>query len=376
MLDRRQFLHGSACAAAVAALPAPVLAGSGEFVSLDAIARSRGLCFGTATDGSEVASNGLSELIARECSVLVSENAHKWKHLAPLKDVFRPEEAQAITDFAIANDMEMRGHCFIWNQDNRIPEWMHAQEEELATNGGEKLIQYMWDHAEKLVSTFPTIRSWDAVNEVIRPWQGDIRNSLLSRIFDEQVMDVGFGIMRAKAPDAQLVYNDYMEWNVRSAHRDGVLTLLERALSRNVPIDALGIQAHLGGTVGQELDEAGWVRFLTEIEGMGLKVLVTELDCSDRNVTSGDPAKRDAETAAHVKGFLDATLSFTNVERLLLWSISDRGTYLNRPGYPQERRRADGLPMRGHPFDDDLQPTAMRQAIADALAHAPERELV
>ncbi|WP_271079547.1 endo-1,4-beta-xylanase [Aurantiacibacter sp. MUD61] len=373
MLNRRQFMGRSAALGALAASPASGLAQSDNFVSLDAIARSKGLRFGTATDGSEVNDAEISALIRRECSVLVSENAHKWKHLKPREAVFRSEEAETITEFADANDMEMRGHCFIWNQDNRIPEWIHAQEEELGANGGEALIRHLWNYAEELVTTFPTIQSWDAVNEVITPWEGDIRNSALTRIFGEQVMDVGFGIMRAKAPEAQLVYNDYMDWKARPNHRDGVLALLERALSRDVPIDALGIQAHLGGNVGNPIDEAGWVQFLTEIRDLGLQVLITELDCSDRFVESSDPAVRDATTAAQVKDFLDVTLSFTNVERVVLWSISDRGSYLRRPQYPEERRRPDGLPMRGHPYDEDLQPTAMRDAIALALGHAPER---
>lgn len=376
--SRRQALGWGAAAASCTALPrtafaAPVPQHHPLPGSLDAIARSRGMRFGTATSGSELSQPNLAALIARECSVLVGENAFKWKHLEQREGTYRPAEADAIAAFAANHDMELRGHCLVWSQDNRIPQWQLESEEALAANNGARLIKAIWRQADWLLTRYPAIPSWDVVNEMILPGKGDVRSSLLTRILGEQVMDVAFGIMRAKAPEAQLVYNDYMSWTKHPNHRDGVLRLLEGALKRDVPIDALGIQAHLHGTVAGARDELAWRKFLEEVEGMGLTLLITELDAADRNIASADIAKRDAEVAAHIKGFLDLTLSFKTLDRVLLWSISDRNSYLNRPQYPKERRREDGLPMRGHPFDENLQAKPMRAAIAAALASAPLR---
>lgn len=106
---------------------------------------------------------------------------------------------------------------------------------------------------------------------------------------------------------------------------------------------------------------------------MGLDVLLTELDCSDKNIASRDTAERDAEVAAHCKGYLDLTLSFTNVREVIVWSLADKHSYLNRDSYPEHRRREDNLPMRGHPFDDRLRPKPMLTALSSALQTAPVR---
>ncbi len=370
--DRRSFL---ASGYAVAALSGTRLSANEEppGPSLDTIARSRGLKFGTATAPDELRDTGYAQLIASECSTVVGENDFKWKQIE--RNRGRPDfsGAQAIADYATQHEMDLRGHCFVWNQDNRIPDWQLENEDALAENGGEGLIKVMWEHAERLAMRFPQITSWDAVNEMVTPGKGDIRNSLLTRILGEQLIDIGFAMMRAKLPETQLVYNDYMCWEEYPAHRTGVLKLLERALKRNVPIDAIGIQSHLAGSLARGHDEAAWRAFLEEIEGMGLKVLITELDCGDRGIVTSSPEARDLEVAAFTKGYLDLTLSFENVEQVILWSISDRGSYLNRPQYPEARRRPDGLPMRGHPYDVDFRAKPMRNAIASALASAPLR---
>lgn len=371
VLDRRAFLYGSA--ASTALLHLPVAASAVGLPSLDQLARAKGLRFGTATSPEQLHQPDLADLTAQHCSVLVAENAFKWKQMEPVQGSIRYENADAIATYASQHDMELRGHCLIWNQDNRIPAWMHKQEDLLAEGSGEKLIEAIWQHAGALAERYPQIASWDAVNEVITPGKGEIRDSLYTRILGEQLMDVGFAIMRARMPNVQLVYNDYMDWRSTPEHRDGVLRLLERALARNVPIDALGIQSHLINTLNRPIDEKAWRSFLEEVEGMGLKILVTELDCGDRHIEQTDPAQRDAEVAAFVKGYLDLTLSFSSVERVVLWAMSDRDSYLNQPHFPEDRRRADGLPMRAHPFDEYLEPKPMYAAIAAALRAAPER---
>src|SRR3546814_7794396 len=62
----------------------------------------------------------------------------------------------------------------------------------------------------------------------------------------QQSVDLAFHAARAQAPEAELVYNDFMSWGAGSAtHRAGVLRLLEGFRARGVPVDTLGIQSHL-----------------------------------------------------------------------------------------------------------------------------------
>jgi endo-1,4-beta-xylanase len=365
---RRTFI----ATAASAALAAPGARAAGH-ETLDAIARRRGLRFGTALSFAQLQRADARAMIARECGVLTAENEFKWKHLERAEGSYRDAEAEAIYRFATGNGKQMRGHTFVWSQDNRIPEWMLAREAELARDGGKPLVALMQRHCDYLAKRFPAVTSWDAVNEVVQLQDGALRNSLFLRLLGEGFIDIAFAMMREAMPRCQMVYNDYMSWDAKPDHRDGVLRMLEGALKRGVKIDALGIQSHLGGSLGRKRDEAAWRHFLEAVQGMGLDVLITELDCSDRNVASQDPAARDAEIAAFTRGYLDLTLSFANVKQVVTWSLTEFDSYLNRGGYPGEKRRSDGLAMRGHPYDAEMRARPLREAIAAALAAAPMR---
>jgi endo-1,4-beta-xylanase len=369
MLGRRSFI-ASAAGAALAATAAR----AAEAGTLEAIARRRGLRFGTAASFDQLKRADSRALIARECGVLTAENEFKWKHLERIEGKYRETEADDFYRFAADEGMQLRGHTFVWSQDNRIPDWMLAKEADLARDGGKPLVALMQRHCDYLAKRYPTIPSWDAVNEVVQLQDGALRSSLFLRVLGERFIDIAFAMMREALPKCQMVYNDYMSWDAKADHRDGVLRMLEGALGRGVKIDALGIQSHIGGTLGRKRDELAWRKFLEAVQGMGLDVLITELDCSDRNVAATEPAVRDAEVAAFTKGYLDLTLSFTNVRQVVTWSLTDFDSYLNRPGYPGERRRPDGLAMRGHPSDAEMRPKPLRTAIAEALAAAPVRK--
>jgi endo-1,4-beta-xylanase len=156
-----------------------------------------------------------------------------------------------------------------------------------------------------------------------------------------------------------------------------VLQLLEGFRKRNVPVDALGIQGHIGGGGGTgnatgaagfgAHDERTWRDFLTAVTGMGYKLLVTEFDVNDKNIDA-PVAERDARVAAYAKAFFDVTLSFPQVNNVMLWGLADRYSWLQTTS-----GRPDGLPKRPCPYDTDFRPKPLRAAIAAALAAAPVR---
>lgn len=94
-----------------------------------------------------------------------------------------------------------------------------------------------------------TIESWDVVNEAVEPATGALRANALTQPFGDAValIEQAFHLAREHAPAAQLVYNDFMGWGDGDAkHRAGVLRLLAALRRREVPVQALGVQAHIG----------------------------------------------------------------------------------------------------------------------------------
>lgn len=340
---------------------------------LDGIARRRSLRFGTAVNAAQLDDPSYQKLLVRDCSIITPENEFKWKWMETKRGTYNVKKAGRIYSFADTHGMAIRGHTFAWNNDDRVPQWMLGMESELRALGGRRLVDEMRRHATYLAKTFPHVNAWDCVNEALEVSTGDLANSVFTRILGERFFDISFGLMREYFPWANAVYNGNMSWEANPRHRNGVLRLLEGALKRGVRVDALGIQSHIGNTLGRQRDERGWRAFLEEVQGLGLEVSITELDCVDRHLAAKDPASRDREIAAYVKGYLDLTLSFTNVRTVIVWGLSDRYSNSNRPSYPVQRRRPDGLPMRDTPYDDRMEPKLLYHAIAAALEAAPER---
>jgi endo-1,4-beta-xylanase len=183
----------------------------------------------------------------------------------------------------------------------------------------------------------------------------------------EAVLDLAFHVARQAAPKARLVYNDYMSWDVGGEkHRYGVLKLLAGFKARGAPVDALGLQSHIGADAGRAQEKV-WRAFLDEAAGMGYELLITEFDVDDRKLAP-PPAQRDAAVAAAATAYLDLTLSYPQTREVLAWGMVDKYSWLQK-----HEPRQDKLAKRPAPYDDDYKAKPLREAIARALRAAPSR---
>ncbi|MBN8807838.1 MAG: endo-1,4-beta-xylanase [Sphingomonas sp.] len=372
---RRETLLLGASAALVG--NAPALAASED--SLHAIARSRGLRFGSAlawgppgADRASFANPRYAALLERDCGLLVAENEMKWPSLHYAPATFDFTRADAIVRYAERHGMAMRGHNLLWHQPKWLPKWVNDYD--FGHRPRDAAAELLTRHIETVCRHFGTrVTAWDVVNEAVRPSDGQLYDTVLSRAYGgtEPLLDLAFHTARAAAPGAQLVYNDYMGWEPGNAeHRAGVLRLLEGFRRRGTPVDALGLQSHLitqGRDASLQGMEADWRHFLDAVTAMGFGLVVTELDVRDDNLPA-DPAARDRAVADCTKAYLDLTLDYRQVRDVLVWGMCDRYSWIE--GF---KPRPDGARRRPCPYDDAFRPKPMRQAIAAALAAAPTR---
>ena len=306
-----------------------------------------------------------AQLVRQQANILVAENEMKFGPIHPAPNLYRFEGPDFLFSFAEANGMKVRGHNFVWHR--QLPAWFEGYA--TAANAREILVQ----HIETVGGRYAgRVHSWDVVNEAIQVDDGQpggLRNSPWYKLLGPTYIDLAYTTARRVDPRALLCYNDYdieSEAPDQAAKRAAVLELVRGMQQRGVPIDAVGIQSHIKAG-GNSQYGPGLQAFMQQVQSMGLKLLLTEMDVNDRALPADIPG-RDAAVGATYRDYLNLTLANPDVIALLTWGITDKYTWLN-----SEDARKDKLPERCLPFDADLHPTLAYTAEAGAIAVATPR---
>ena len=361
-LSRRSLLAG----AAAASLPFSVAAEDAKAPGLNAHAKARGMFYGSAVSGYALSSDpALMERVYAESGIVVSENAFKWLEIHPEREKYDFTGADALVKWATEHRIAVRGHTLVWHEAN--PAWL---EPALSKSTAEKLLR---DHIKTVVGRYAgKLSHWDVVNEAIheedqKPFA--LRDTPWFKALGPAYLDIAFNATAAADPNALRVINEYgidygLDWQMRK--RDQLLALCAELLRRKVPIQAVGLQAHLdAGEIA--IDQKGLAQFIADIASLGLKVIVTEFDVRDQLLPASVVA-RDAAIAAHGRAWLDAVLPNPAVLGVLSWGLSDRASWLNT-SFP----RPDGLKQRPLPLDEDLNRKPLWTAMAASFDAAPVR---
>jgi endo-1,4-beta-xylanase len=397
-LTRRSFLLGAAGATALGIAScsgpgrvvrsAPAKAASGkpspvDCPALDAAGGSRnplwqtalqrGLVYGSSTATWQISDKGYASLFAREAAILFTEDDLLWYRLRPkpTSDLdFR--FGDKIVGFARKNGMLVFGAHLVWD-DGFGKGWTRN---DLFGMGEKTARQVLFGTLDDVVKRYRgSVVAWSVVNEAINssgvrhdvPWFQTIGPSYIAESFHRA---------RDADPDAILVLNEYGfetddAYGIETAvdRRAAVLKLLDQLLHQKVPVDALGVQAHLDVSVFDGFDPRGYRRFLNDVAGHGVKVFVTEMDVLDDTLPEAT-GPRDRVVADVYRRYLDAALEEPAVVSLMTFGLSDRYTWLQ-----EDFPRDDGAPRRPLPFDDKLHPKPAFRALQGALEGAPPRNV-
>lgn len=362
-------------------LAAPAMAqqlftpGSAPDRPLHEIAASRGLTYGCAVTGKLIAEEPeFAALVALEAAVVVPEYEAKFAALQPEDGQFDFRHLDAVTNWAAHFRKAVRGHALVWHQD--LPDWARAAIGE----GPRRARAVLEAHYDRVLpATRARIRDWDVVNEPIAnppgsdvpepPGNtGDLRDTPWLRALGPDYVAIALREARQRDATLRLTLNDYgVEADTPHAEekRRRLLRLLRALRSRNVPLDAVGIQAHLQM---REPFRADLFRdFVRQIRALDLQVLITELDVREHRPPQGDFVARDTAVALRVHGFLSAAIE-GGARTILTWGISDRWSWLHRE---QAVALGAGDVHRGLPYDWELNRKQMWRAMARAFLGQP-----
>ncbi|MGL5879140.1 MAG: endo-1,4-beta-xylanase [Xenococcaceae cyanobacterium] len=327
--------------------------------SLQSIAKEKGLFYGAALDDYIFQDKELQTAILKDIGAITPENGCKWDIIRANKD-FNFSHCDRLLDFARSHDLIFRGHTLVWHVAN--PDWLNK---EINPSNADRLLQ---EHINKVMSRYRgKVHSWDVVNEIVAPEDGrpdGLRKNIWLQNLGGDYIEKAFIYAKKADPNAILVYNEILIENDSKearAKRQATLQLLKKLKAKKVPIDALGIQAHLWNN--DTFNEIG--TFIDEVGKLGFSVYITELDVSDTYI-QGDLATRDKEVAKLYSDFLNKIINYSAIKGIVTWGWSDKYSWMNRHEIPGITRE-DKQPLRPHPVDDRFLKKPAWQAIADAL---------
>jgi len=283
--------------------------------------------------------------IARECGVIVAENASKFGPLSPAPGVRDFSGFDRIVAFGQTNGMAIRGHTLVWHQ--QTPDWL--QEDRYSPD---QIREILAEHIRETVGRYRGhIESWDVVNEAVAD-DATMRDTLWSRALGPDYLEWAFRQAHEADPAAELVYNDYSveETNPKS---DAMYAMVRGLLERGTPTHAVGLQAHLEFENPPNLDSVR--QNIRRFRELGLGVLVTEMDI--RIPEPFTPEKRQAQGEQY-ESFVRVCRE-EGVHRVLTWGLTDRYSWV--PGF--FTGTGEALPL-----DAEMNPKPAHAGIRTALA--------
>ena len=310
----------------------------------------------------------LEQLVAREFGAITAENAMKWEEIHPSAETWDWQRADHFVDFGQRTDMYTVGHTLVWH--SQMPESVFVDGKGKARPAA-VVQKAMETHIDTLAGRYRgKINAWDVLNEAVTD-DGKWRESHWYNILGEDYFPRAFHLAREVDPRAELLYNDY---NMTTPEkRDFALAQIARFRKQGMPIDGVGMQAHV------HLEDPALEKLEASIETIaaaGLDVHITELDVdvlpkaydymgaeistnfeySDElnPFSNGLPQKVADQLAARYESLFNLFLKHKDkIRRVSLWGTTDAESWKNdwpvvgRTNYPLIFDRA-GEPKKAY----------------------------
>ncbi|MDT0486482.1 endo-1,4-beta-xylanase [Streptomyces doebereineriae] len=324
------------------ALLVPAATASAVDVPLRDLAAAKGKVMGTAVTGSKLTGT-YGDLAGAQFNSLTPGNAMKWGSVEPTRGSYNWAEADQIVNFAEAHGQQVRGHTLVWHSQN--PSWL--------TNGtwtAAQLGQLMNDHIALEVGRYKgRLAAWDVVNEPFNE-DGTYRQTLWYNGLGTGYIAQALTAARAADPAARLYINDYNVEGV-NAKSTALYNLVKSLKEQGVPIDGVGLQAHLiVGQVPSTLQQN-----IQRFADLGVDVAITELDI---RMTLPSDSTKLAQQAADYKAVMNACVAVARCAGVTVWGFTDSDSWI-----------PSTFPGQGAatPYDENYAPKPAYYAIAEAL---------
>lgn len=291
----------------LAALALPLVVSSAwAQTTLKEAAAAVGLNFGIATNSNQVrdAASGYATQAKGQFNMVVCENEMKFESTERTIGTFSYTGGDGVSAFAVANQMKMRGHTFVWHSQSGS-----AQNAIKDRASGLKIMN---DHIVAVGGHFKEkIHEWDVLNEITSDNGGTMRSTFWSTNIGNDFADSALSFSRKViGTNGHLYYNDYGADGL-NAKSNAMFALAKKWQANKVPLDGIGLQAHLSsGLNGKSISDN--IKRFGEI---GVRISLTEIDI------------KNAKTADWVN-LMNACLENYNCVSFVTWGLADGNSWI------------------------------------------------
>lgn len=306
---------------------------------------------GAAVTANQINANNLSATLAQsQFNVVTPEYELKPDQIAPTEGVYNFAPADRIVDWALENNMTVRGHALVWHE--ATPAYFYEGTPAQIRARLENYITTVMEHFAGRITV------WDVVNEAtsVDIFNGDNGvgpdrdTGWFQAVGNADYIDWAFNAARAADPSAQLFLSDYETEN--PFKMNWTMEIVRRLLDRGVPINGVGHQFHL--QLNTDASAALTAIDTVDNEFAGLINHVTELDVSfyqdpgscwesetncQADLGSSAPDNMLASQAALLRDLFNGLATRSSVESVNVWGVRDSDSWLNfspteRTNYP------------------------------------------
>ncbi|MEB3829733.1 endo-1,4-beta-xylanase [Phormidium sp. CCY1219] len=297
--------------------------------SLRSLAATQGISIGAAVPYRPLEENPMyRRVLAREFNMVTLENAMKFGLLSPQPQVYDFSKSDAIVEFALSHEMQVRGHTLVWHR--MQPEWLTEGE-----FTRDEYIDIVRSHIQTVLGRYKSkIAVWDVVNEAIGD-DGNFRDTIWLRGIGPEYVEMAFQWAHEVDPDALLFYNDY-GGEGRGKKSDAIYNFVKDLRQRGIPIDGVGLQMHIWN-VDKFPDPQKVAQNMQRLGELGLEVQITEMDVG-LHKGKGTLEEKLASQAKLYGDMLQVCLDASNCEAFVLWGFTDAHSWMRQiednPNYP------------------------------------------
>ncbi len=292
---------------AVAVVSTPAHADS----TLGQLAAATGRYFGSAVDNPHLNDAPYVAILGSDFTSITVGNAQKWDTTEPSQGRFTFAPADTIVALGRSKGQGVRGHTLVWH--NQLPGWV-------SNVPANQLLDVMRNHITTEVTHFRgRLIHWDVVNEAFEE-NGTRRQSVFQQKIGDSYLAEAFKAARAADPTVKLYYNDYNIEGI-GAKSDAVYDMVRTFKQQGVPIDGVGMQAHLVvGAVPATLRQN-----IQRFADLGVDVALTELDIRMKTPRTDAKESQQADDYAAVT---KACVAVSRCVGITLWDYPDKYSWI------------------------------------------------